>query len=129
MAGPGEPHFPSWLLLLHEPSEEDRPPVAIAGVQVIRPGEGTPSVLSTGTGGYVQGGESIARYTSMPSHLTKTSNSAAPHSAFIDAAHSSGSDFGVSGIFFSRFSFTAGGGIPGSCIWGPGLPRDPGDFS
>lgn len=54
MAKPSEPHFLRSLLPLHKPSEEDRP-VATALVQVTRPGEGMPSVFSTGRRGYVQG--------------------------------------------------------------------------
>lgn len=126
MARPGEPRFLSWLLLLHKPPEEDRPPVATAGVQVTRPGEGTRRVFSTGRTGHVQGGESVARYTPRPSHLVNRAKSAAPNSAFMETAHSSRSDFRISGNFFIHFFFMADGGIP--IMWGPGIPRDSGDL-
>lgn len=112
VARPGEPRFLSWLLLLHKPPEEDRPPVATAGVQVTRPGKGTWRVFSTGRRGHVQGGESVARYTPRPSHLVNRAKSAAPNSAFMETAHSSRSDFRISGNFFIHFFFMADGGFP-----------------
>lgn len=56
----------------------------------------------------------------LTSHSTKRSNcSAASNSAFIAAAHSSSSDFRISGTFlFFRFSFTTGGEIPGRVVSG-----------
>lgn len=54
------------------------------------------------------------------SHSTRRSNcSAASNSAFMAAAHSSSSDFRISGtFFFFRFSFTTGGEIPGRVVSG-----------
>lgn len=64
-----------------------------------------------------KGGENTAPTTS---HSTRRSNcSAASNSAFMAAAHSSSSDFRISGtFFFFRFSFTAGGEIPGRVVSG-----------
>lgn len=116
MAGPDGPRF----LKLRRPKGQALC-AAIARARVTKTREGTPRGFSTGRGDYVQGEEgSVARYTPISSHSTRRSNcSAASNSAFMAAAHSSSSDFKISGTFlFFRFSFTAGGEIPGSVVSG-----------